>query len=116
MKKYLAIYLSSPKASEKWNALSESERKAKQTEGIKAWYGWSEKNSKYVKDGGAPLGKTKRIEQTGISDTKNLMTAYTLVEAESHEAAAKLFSNHPHFTIFPGDSIEIMECLDIPTR
>jgi hypothetical protein len=25
-----------------------------------------------------------------------------------------MFENHPHFTIFPGDSVEIMECLPIP--
>ena len=29
---------------------------------------------------------------------------------------AKLFENHPHFAIFPGDSIEIMESLPIPDR
>jgi hypothetical protein len=26
----------------------------------------------------------------------------------------KLFENHPHFTIFLGQSIEIMECLPLP--
>ena len=30
------------------------------------------------------------------------------------EAAAKLFERHPHFTIFPGDSVEIMECVPLP--
>jgi hypothetical protein len=44
------------------------------------------------------------------------MTAYVLVRAESHEAAARMFENHPHFTIFPGDSVEIMECLPLPGR
>ena len=29
-------------------------------------------------------------------------------------AAAKLFENHPHFTIFPGESVEIMPVLPIP--
>jgi hypothetical protein len=43
------------------------------------------------------------------------MTAFTVVQAESHDAAAKLFVNHPHFTIFPGDAVEVMECLPIPT-
>jgi hypothetical protein len=42
------------------------------------------------------------------------MTGYVIVRAESHEAAAKLFENHPHFSIFPGDSVEIMECLPFP--
>jgi len=36
------------------------------------------------------------------------------VQADSQVAAAKLFENHPHFTIFPGDSVEVMECLQIP--
>jgi len=30
-----------------------------------------------------------------------------------HEAAAKLFQSHPHFTIFPGDAVEVMECLNL---
>ena len=42
------------------------------------------------------------------------MTGYVIVQAESHEAAARLFENHPHFAIFPGDSVEIMECLPLP--
>jgi hypothetical protein len=37
-----------------------------------------------------------------------------VVQVESHEAAAKLFEKHPHFTLFPGDSVEIMECLPMP--
>jgi hypothetical protein len=37
-----------------------------------------------------------------------------IVKAESHEVAAKMFQEHPHFTIFPGDGVEIMECMPIP--
>jgi hypothetical protein len=40
--------------------------------------------------------------------------SYTVVRADSHEAAAKLFENHPHFTIFPGESVEIMPVLPMP--
>ena len=36
------------------------------------------------------------------------------MQAESYDDAAKLFLNHPHFTIFPGDSVEVMECLPMP--
>ena len=49
-----------------------------------------------------------------MSDTRNNVTGYVIIEADSHEAAAKLFEDHPHFSIFPGDSVEIMECLPIP--
>ena len=54
------------------------------------------------------------VDQPRVSDIKNGMTGYVIVRAESHADAAKLFENHPHFTIFPGDSVEIMECLPLP--
>ena len=49
-----------------------------------------------------------------LADTRNNLAGYVIVQAPSHEAAAKMFENHPHFMIFPGDSVEIMECLPIP--
>ena len=45
---------------------------------------------------------------------RNALTAYTVVRAASHAAAAKLFEGHPHFTLFPGEGVEVMECLPIP--
>jgi DNA/RNA endonuclease YhcR with UshA esterase domain len=63
---------------------------------------------------GGPLGKTKKIDAKGIADISNQMGAFTVVRAPSQEAAAKLFENHPHFTIFPGESIEVMPVLPIP--
>ena len=42
------------------------------------------------------------------------MAAYVIVQAESQEAAAKIFVNHPHFTVFPGEAVEVMECLPVP--
>ena len=64
---------------------------------------------------GGPLGKTKKVSEHGIEDINNLMSGYTVVRADSHEAAAKLFEKHPHFTIFPGDSVEVMPVLPIPS-
>ncbi len=116
MKKYLAIYTGSKSAEKmkKWQAMSDDERNKKIKDGMTAWTNWVEKNKVSIIDNGGPLGKTKQIDASGISDIKNLMTGFTLVEAESHEAAAKLFVDHPHFLIFPGDAIEIMECLPLP--
>lgn len=114
MKKFLAIYYGSQESMNKWANLSEAAKLDRQKEGIKVWSRWAEKNSKLIKDIGSPLGKTKKVSDKGVSDIKNQLTAYTIVEAETHEEAAKLFEKHPHFEIFPGDSIEIMECLEIP--
>ena len=116
MKKFLAIYIGTPSALGKseWNTMDEAKRKKLEASGIKAWGEWMMTNKAAIVDQGGPLGKTKRTATQGVSDTKNNMTGYVTVQAESHEAAARMFENHPHFTIFPGDSVEIMECLPIP--
>jgi hypothetical protein len=118
MKKFLAIYTGTEAAFERsrWNELSEKERKAREASGIDAWMKWGEDHSAAIVDQGSPLGKTKRASQQGITDTKNNIAGYVIVQAESHEAAARLFAKHPHFTIFPGDSVEIMECLPLPRQ
>ena len=43
-----------------------------------------------------------------------MLSAYTIVRAQSHEAAARMFEKHPHFPNFPGDCVEIMPVLPIP--
>ena len=114
MKKFVAIFLGSAEAMAKWRAADDAQKKAKEKAGIEGWKKWAEDNKASIVEMGSPLGKTKRINTQGISDTRNEIGAYTVVQAESHEAAAKLFLNHPHFMIFPGDSVELMECLPLP--
>ena len=53
-------------------------------------------------------GKTKRVTSGGVSDAKNAIVLFALIAAESHEAAAQAFENHPHLQI-PQASIEVME-------
>lgn len=115
MKKFLAIYIGTASAFEAWMKMDVATREAREKTGKEAWGKWVMDNKKAIVDIGTPLGKTKRIDPHGIADTKNQLSAYTIVQAESHEAAAKLFEQHPHFTIFPGESIEIMECMPMPT-
>ena len=113
---FLAVFLgskTSPRMAA-WNALPEEERRAKMQEGIAAWKAWVDKHQSAIVGMGGPLGKTKKVSQRGIEDTSNEMGAYMVVRADSHEAAAKLFERHPHFTIFPGESVEIMPVLPIP--
>ena len=114
MKKFVAIYLGAPSGMTGWEKMSEAERNQRQAAGMKAWGDWMVTHQKSVVETGGPLGKTKRVNPQGVSDAKNTLTGYVVVQAESHDAAAKLFLNHPHFTIFPGDSVEIMEALPIP--
>jgi hypothetical protein len=113
---WLAVFLGDKTGSrmKAWNALSDSERRAKEQEGMAAWKDWVARQQAVIVAMGGPLGKTKRVSQHGIEDVSNDMSAFIVVRANSHEAAAKLFENHPHFTIFPGDAVEVMPVLPIP--
>jgi hypothetical protein len=113
---YLAVFLgckTGPRM-KAWMALPEAERRVQETEGIAAWKAWVEKHQAVISAVGGPLGKTKKVTERGIEDVSNEMGAFAVVRAESHEAAARLFEQHPHFTIFPGESVEIMPVLPIP--
>lgn len=116
MKRFLAVYLGTPDSTafKQWKAMDEAERQERQRSGVEAWMRWGEEHRASIVDVGTPLGKTKRTDASGVSDTRNMMSGYVIVEAESHEAAARMFANHPHFSILPGQSVEIMECLPLP--
>ena len=114
MKNFLAVYTGSAVGRAEWDKLDERKRKEREAAGMKAWGDWMMTHTAAVVVTGGPLGKTKLANSKGISDIKNNLTGYVVVKAESHDAAARMFINHPHFTIFPGDSVEIMECLPIP--
>jgi len=117
MKRFMAVYMGTADAQRRsgWDDLSEEERNARVKQGFDAWMAWGDKHKGAIVENGGPLGKTKRTGPDGVSDIKNAMAGYVVVQAESHEAAAKLFEGHPHFTVFPGDSVEIMEIMPIPT-
>ena len=113
---YLAVFLGSKTSArmKAWMALPEAERNAKEQAGIAAWKAWIDQHQAAVSAIGGPLGKTKKITERGVEDVSNAMGAFMVVRADSHEAAARLFENHPHFTIFPGDSVEVMPVLPVP--
>jgi len=109
MKKFVALYLAPVTALEQMAKSTPEQQKA----GMDAWMKWAEKNKKAIAELGAPLGKTKRVTADGVSAVRNEITGYSIIQAESHESAAKLFEGHPHFHI-PGASIEVMESMPIP--
>ncbi len=113
---YLAVFVGSKDSAKRkaWDALPEAERKAKEQAGIAGWKAWVIKNQAAVGTMGGPVGKTKAISESGIADISNQIGAFMVIKAASHEAAAKLFENHPHFSIFPGDRVEVMPVMPIP--
>ena len=114
MKTYLAVFTGAPSAKAAWDALPAQEQQQRQMQGFAAWQQWATDHAAAIVEMGGPLSRTKKISRSGITDIRNNLSAYTVIQAESHEAAAKLFVNHPHFMLFPGDAVEVMEVLPIP--
>jgi hypothetical protein len=113
---YLAIFLGNQRGPrwQAWNALAEAEKQATMQRGMAAWHAWVDEHKSAIVGMGGPLGKTKKVDKDGIADISNEMSGFTVVRATSHEDAAKMFENHPHFAIFPGERVEIMPVLPIP--
>jgi hypothetical protein len=114
MTKFLALYIGSVSASEKANYSPTPGEEKMWSGGMTQWGEWIERHSSAIVDSGTPLGKTLRASPDGISAHENRNVAYVIVEAESLQAAADMFKDHPHFAVMPGDSVEIMECLSPP--
>jgi len=110
MKTFVALYIGSMEPTQSRIPPDE----ATSARGMAAWGAWMERHAARIVDTGGPLGVTKKIDGDGVADTRNAITAYVIVEAETHDEAAKLFLDHPHFSIFPGDRVEIMERLPVP--
>lgn len=113
---FLAVFIGSKSSARMtaWSNMSDAERKKKEEQGMAAWKAWVEQHQAVIAAIGGPLGKTKKVSPGGVEDVTNAMAAFAVVQAESQEAAAKLFLDHPHFTIFPGESVEVMPILPIP--
>jgi hypothetical protein len=109
MKTFLALYMGSDTPVDPSSLSEETIDK-----GMAAWGQWMADHAAAVVDHGRPAGQDqedrRRRRQRHPQPGRRLCD----VQAESHEAAAKMFENHPHFAIFPGDSVEIMERLPIP--
>lgn len=114
MKRFLAVFTGSAAALASWEALSESERQDRQARGMEGWKNWAIENAASIVEMGGPLSRTKLVSKAGVSDIRNSLAAFTVVQAASQDAAARLFVGHPHFMLFPGEGVEVMEILPIP--
>lgn len=106
MKKFLVLYLAPVTVLEEWSKIDSEKRKIEEEKMKKEWLVWMKEFGGSVKET-AGAGKTKRVTKEGTTDIKNDIMLFSFVEAESPEAAAKMFENHPHLNI-PQASIEIM--------
>jgi hypothetical protein len=111
MKKFLVLYMANASAMADMMKNSTPEQQKK---GMDMWMKWMSDNKSSFVDGGAPVGKTKRVDSKGTSDMKNEVGGYSIIHAESAEAATKLFGKEQPHLQMPGTWIEISEIMPMP--
>ena len=76
--------------------------------GMDEWGAWMKKNTAIFADMGGPTGKNMQLTQAGATQMSNDIGGYSVVQAESAEAAAKMLADNPHFKM-PGATIDLAE-------
>jgi hypothetical protein len=111
VKKFLALYMANVNQMADMMKGSTPEQRQKGTE---AWTKWMDHHKASLVDRGAPVGKTKRIDLKGTKDARNDVCGYSIVQAESADAAAKIFGKDQPFLQMPGAVIEVIEIMEMP--
>jgi len=116
MPRFVAVYTVKPEDIAAFRTLPKSEQEAIDKVGLKAWEEWSKRNTAAIVATDIMVGKTVRVTKTGISDAQNQIAGFLIVEATDITAAAGLFQDHPHITVFPGEGIDVMPVVTGPPK
>jgi len=79
------------------------------------WGAWYQKKGAAIVDGGDPFGPSKNISGGGViadgplGDTP--ATGYTIINADSLDAAASACADHPHLN--HGGQVQVFETIDM---
>ena len=108
MSKYVYLYRGPATPMEEFTP----EQSAEQT---RAWGEWMGRVGSGMVDGGAPFGERSAVGDDGSSPAPSDQNGYTIVEADSLDAARKLVADHPFLSESKGRfSIEIFELVPVP--
>jgi hypothetical protein len=111
MKKFMVLYVAPLAAMDQMTAQMSHATPEQRKAGMEEWSKWGKKYEKSIVDMGAPLGKTKRVTNTGVSDYRNELGGYSVVQGDSADAVSKMFVNHPHLKMMKDATIEIVELM-----
>ena len=105
MKKFLVVYRMDMEAMKKMMETSTPEDRQK---GMDEWKVWMQTNAGHFADMGAPAGKNTHITAQGATAMSNDIAGYSVLQAESMEAATAILLTNPHFKM-PGATVDLME-------
>jgi hypothetical protein len=108
MNKFLVLYNSPVPAQEMMANATPEETQA----GMDAWMAWTQRNGGSIPDLGVPLGSSRRIGGDSASGSTEAR-GYSILQADSLDAAAKMLEDHPHLHT-PDGTIDVLEFFAMP--
>jgi YCII-related domain len=105
MKKFLVLYRSNTSTSERMAKATPEQNQAV----MAAWRAWAQRAAGSIVELGAPLAAPTVLKG---SAAPGFVGGFSIVQADSAEAAKSIFDGHPHFEN-PGNSLELLEHLAI---
>ena len=107
LKKFMVFFNIPLATMTEWQKTDPQQRAASENDMMVQWQKWSAENASTILSTEIG-GKTKNVLATGITDTRNDIVVFSVVQGASHDAVASLYLSHPHLQI-PNASIQIME-------
>lgn len=78
------------------------------------WNAWAGRVGDGLVDFGTPLAGGVRVTKDGTSPSTREVAGYSILEADSMDAALELAKGHPHLNMPGGCEIEVHEAQQIP--
>ena len=84
--------------------------------GMEVWKKWASDLGAALVNPGTPVGVTKVLTKDGVSDdpSPHPIMGFSVVEAESMDAALELLKDCPHMHMFEG-TLEVSEMMHMPS-
>ena len=80
--------------------------------GMEEWGVWMKKHVADFADAGAPTGKNTEVSASGAVEKSNDIGGYSILQAESKEAAAAILKDNPHLKM-PGATVDLAEIVQM---
>src|SRR5882724_5077436 len=109
MKKFVALYMAPVGAFDEMMKNPDPKAMKDMSDG---WMKWVDSHKKSFVDVGAPTGKNKRVSSGGVKEVRNEVTGYSVVQADSHDEATKMFKDNPMLQS-PGAYVEVLEWMEM---
>lgn len=113
MKKFLAVFVASLEGYDKMKEEMKNKTEEQKQQERDAWVQWMQARKDHIADYGGGVGSAKRVTEGGqISDVRNEIGGYMIMQGESADEVAAMFKDSPHFGV-AGGAVEVMEIMQM---